>query len=993
MEVIKPKMNINYKKLKRVLSVLFILLVCFSPISVLAQENIANQWVDSVYQQLSLEERIAQLMIVRANQPDKPYEAKISQLIQDYGIGGVTFFKGSIQSQVFQTNKWQQLSKTPLLISIDAEWGLAMRLPETVSYPYQMTLGAVQNDSLIAEMGKQIAEQCKRMGIHMNFAPVIDVNSNAENPVIGMRSFGENPDLVASKGWMYANALQANGIIATAKHFPGHGDTRNDSHYTLPVLNHSRAHFDSVELKPFQTLINQGIEGIMTAHLHIPSLDTTPNLPSSLSYAIVTGILKNEMGFKGLIITDGLDMKGVTSVQPSGKIELMALQAGNDLLLLPENVPLAIETIKKALTAGELPMSRIEESCKKVLFFKYKAGLNAYRPSFTENLKRDLNSLSATKLNNQLFAEAVTLLRNTDNILPLKTDTAAWAVITIGKPTSSALTEQLKALSVKFQSFELNKNADKETIDLLKTKLKKFKKVIINIQNTNLLAAKKFGITDGVVKFVNDCSKDKFIILNLFASPYALDLFKINDNFKAILIAYQDRSEAEDAIRAVLSGKISPKGKLPVSLKSGFAAGFGLSTETTSSDLGMTVETSQKKNPDPIVEDKIFQQIDSIALDGIRKKAYPGCQIVAMKDGRVIYKKAFGYLTYDSVEKVTNQTIYDLASLTKILATTLTVMNLYEDTLLFMSETLGDYLPYLKKTDKGQLRIYDVLSHQSGLDGWVPFYLKTIDKTGPNPAIYSKTLDTDHPYRVAEGLYMHRYQRYKLFEQVATSKLKKKEYRYSDLGFILLPVISELITNVPFDSYVSETFYNPLHLDSITFQPLKKFPQKIIAPTENDQEFRKQLLQGDVHDPAAAMLGGISGHAGLFGTATDVAMIMQLLVNKGTLKGVKIFEAQTVEYFTRTHFKDNRRGLGFDKPPLDPKDPNRSMADAASAESFGHTGFTGTFAWADPKNKLVVVFLSNRVYPDTKVNLLAKMGIRPQIHELFYKYVNQNIKK
>ena len=981
----------NYSQLTKSFFFWSLALILFiAQFSGFAQSTEENRWVDSVYQKLSLEEKIAQLIIVRANQPDKPYNPEIEKWIEQYNIGGVTFFKGNPKSQLFQSNKWQQKARTPMLISIDAEWGLAMRLSETVSYPFQMTLGAVQNDSLIALMGAQIAEQSKRMGIHINFAPVIDVNNNAENPVIGVRSFGDTPSIVADKGLLYAKALQENGVIPTAKHFPGHGDTRNDSHYTLPVINHSRSRLDSIELLPFKKLIEHGVDGIMTAHLHVPALDSTPNLPTSLSYKIVTEILKQELGFKGLIITDGLDMKGVTSVQPSGKIELMALQAGNDLLLLPADVPLAITSIKLALEKGEISMNRIEESCKKVLHFKYKAGLNAYRPAPIENLISDLNRSQYSQLAQDLFDNAVTVLRNTDNILPLKPD-SNWAVLTIGK-TKSADSLLLKHLK-KVKFFEIEKNADKEAVAKLKTSLKTYKNIILNIKNTNILANKKFGISDVTIQLVQDLSKDKNLVLNLFASPYALDLFTVNDQMKGIIIAYQDRPETEKTVNKILMGVTTSKGKLPVDLKTGFEAGFGL--QTSNGSLGFipsaTLPAHATENAE--INNPLLRKVDSVALLGIQKKAYPGCQIVALHKGNVIYKKAFGKLTYEGNEKVTNQTIYDLASLTKMLATTLVTMKLYEDSLLFMSQTLGDFLPYLNKTDKGKLRIYDVLTHQSGLDGWIPFYQKTLIDGNLDLSVYHNAPDPDHPYRVAENLYLSREYHYEIYSQIAGSKLKKKEYRYSDLGFIMLPLIAELLTNKAFDSYVYDNFYKPLKLDSISFQPLKKYPKSVIAPTENDQEFRKQLLQGDVHDPAAAMLGGISGHAGLFGTAGDVAQIMQMLLNKGTLNGIKIFEPGTVDYFTKTHFKDNRRGLGFDKPPLDPKEPNRSMADSASAQSFGHTGFTGTFAWADPKNQLVVVFLSNRVYPDAKTNLLAKMGIRPIIHELFYQYVTQSEKK
>ncbi|PKP53012.1 MAG: hypothetical protein CVT92_06030 [Bacteroidetes bacterium HGW-Bacteroidetes-1] len=944
-----------------------------------------SRWVDSVYKSLTQEQRVAQLMIVRANLPGEAYDPRIEDYIRKYNIGGVTFFKGKPTEQLIQTNRWQQLSKTPLFVSIDAEWGLAMRLSGTISYPLQMTLGAVRNNDLIYSMGRQIAEQCVRMGIHINFAPVIDVNNNDANPVIGMRSFGDSPETVALKGSIYAAALKDGGIIATAKHFPGHGDTQNDSHYTLPIILHSRAHLDSTELWPFKQLVLHGLDGIMTAHLNIPTLDTISNLPSSLSEKIVTGILKNEIGFKGLIVTDGLDMKGVTSVQPSGKIELMALAAGNDLLLLPENIPLAIETFLKAIENGTLPESRIEESCKKVLRYKYRAGLHTYRPSFTENLVKDLNRKEYDDLVEQLFAEAVTLVKN-DNILPLKNDSVQWAALTIGSDKASAVDNYLSKAGISVKSFSLPKKASKEQIDLLNNQLNAYQHIIVNIQNTNILATKKFGIEEQSIAFINELSKNKSLIINLFSSPYALDYFKINENIKAILIAYQDRPEAEKAVAHILFGKRQSLGSLPVSLHNGYHAGHGLILNSEKALMEMPSPVLQEQNTDKRINNVITRKIDSIAKFGILKKAYPGCQIVALLNGDIIFQKSYGYLTYDSIEPVTDSTIYDLASLTKILATTLAVMKLYEEDKLALDQTLGDFFPFLKNTDKAPLKLIDILTHQSGLDGWIPFYLKTIDKDGPLKEIYSTKSDLDHPYRVAENLYLNRAYKHKIYDEIAKSKLKSKEYRYSDLGMYFVPEIIENLTNEEFDQYVERVFYEPIDLKYILFRPLTSFQKSLIAPTENDTEFRMQLLRGDVHDPGAAMIGGICGHAGLFGNAKDVSQLMQMLLNEGNLNGKNFFKPETINLFTTAPFTKtkNRRGIGFDKPPLDPKDKTRGMAESATSKSFGHTGFTGTFAWADPEYKLVVVFLSNRVYPSSKVNLLANLNIRTKIHELFY---------
>ncbi len=986
------KKTFMFKKSKLLLSALIILFTfIFIPVESFSQRQLPgsereNRWVDSVYNSLGTAERIAQLMVVRANQPDNAYDSRIDEYIKKYNIGGVTFFKGKPEQQLIQTNRWQQLSKTPLFISIDAEWGLSMRLSGTVSYPLQMTLGAIENDNLIFEMGRQIAEQCQRMGIHINFAPVVDVNNNPANPVIGMRSFGDTPEIVSSKGIAYARGLKAGGVIATAKHFPGHGDTQNDSHYTLPVILHSRSHLDSTELNPFKKIIDDGVDGIMIAHLDIPSLDSKPNTPSTLSEKVVTDLLKNELGFKGLIVTDGLDMKGVTSVHPPGTIELLALKAGNDILLLPENVPLAIEMIKTAIEKGELPESRLEESCRKVLRYKYRAGLNAYRPSFIEQLNADLNKQEYKILADKLIAEAITIVKKDDGSIPLQKDNLKWALLTIGSEKASSMNGILSEAGFKTTTFQLNKNATKEQISSLQNQLKSFDKIIVNIQNTNILANRKFGIEDAAIAFLNELSKSKSLILNVFASPYALDFLKINENYKAIVIGYQDRQDAVKAVSEILLGKKQASGKLPVTLKTGFPAGHGITASATIYETETVIPDFFEPTFQNVLSEKFIRKIDSIALDGIQKKAYPGCQIVALHDGNLIYSKSFGHLTYEKTDPVTDTTIYDLASLTKVLGSTLAMMKLYEDSLVSLNANLGYFFPYMRKTDKADIKLIDILTHQSGFDGWIAYYLKTLNKDGFDPKIYSNSMSPEFPLRVAKDLYINRAYKHKLFDEIVKSKLKTKEYRYSDLGFYFIPEIVSLLTNEEFDIYLQRQFYRPLGLKYLAFRPLFHFPEAQIAPTENDIAFRKQLLRGTVHDQGAALMGGISGHAGLFGNAMDVAKIMQMLLNEGNINGVQYIKPETVKYFNTAHFADkkNRRGIGFDKPPLNKNDKGRSMADSASMQCFGHTGFTGTFAYADPANKLVLVFLSNRVFPEAKDNLLAKMNIRSKIHDLFY---------
>lgn len=956
-----------------------------------------KNWVDSVYASLSLEERIAQLMMVRANQPGQPYDSRMETWIRNHNIGGVTFFKGKAGEQLIQTNRWQQIAKTPLLVSIDAEWGLAMRIESTVQYPLQMALGAVADNNLIYEMGRQIGEQCARMGIHMNFAPVVDVNNNPANPVIGLRAFGENPDMVSEKGWAYASGLQDQGIITTAKHYPGHGDTQTDSHYTLPVVDHDPEHLSKVELKPFNHLINKGVSGIMVAHVNFPAFEPKKDIAASLSKNVVTGLLREQSGFNGLIVTDGLDMKGVTDYHPSGAIELLALMAGNDILLLPANVTLAIRTIADAALNDPLVSARVEESCRKVLQYKFRAGLHTYRPAFTENLNRDLNKKEYKELAYKLFEESMTLLINHDETIPFANSQAQKvATLSVGGNRSTGFQNALAEMGLRADHFSIPRNPSAEQIEKIKKDLDPYHHIVVSIQNTNILTQKKYGIDHLIIQFINELTRTKNISLVLFASAYAADYFQPNKGLKSLLVAWQDNPMAEKAAANVLMGKAPSKGTLPVSVGQNWKEGFGLRSAAFQSIPAVKPEininpASGNNNPfgyekTASVNQSILSRIDSVVVDAIERKAFPGCQIAAMKDGKMIYLKSFGFHTYDKTRPVNDSDLFDVASLTKILASTLAVMKLNEQGKLKLEDPLGKFFPFMAGSDKSGITISEILTHQSGFSDWIPFYEKLISTGRPDTLVLSEKISVTHPIRVAENLYVHRDYHNRIFDTIVHTPLKRKEYRYSDLGMYFVPQIVEQLTNQAFDQYLEQQFYRPMGLKTTTFQPLNRFPKERIVPTELDTVFRKQLIHGDVHDQGAALMGGISGHAGLFSNAADVARIMQMLLDKGVADSLRYFTEQTVEVFTRVRYpnNNNRRALGFDKIPLKSTEKNRMPAKKASAASFGHSGFTGTFAWADPVNKLVFVFLSNRIHPDSKNTTISKLSIRTEIHEILY---------
>ena len=967
-------------RIKKYLIGLFVL--AFSAAQCFAQDA-ESRWVDSVYNSLTLEQRVGQLICVRANQPDQPFYEKVGKYIKQYNIGGVCFFRADAEAQVKQTNTWQAMAQTPLMVSIDAEWGLGMRVKNTLSYPYQMTLGAISDNELIYRMGQQVAEQCQRMGVHVNFAPVVDVNSNPANPIIGMRSFGENPTIVGEKGAAYALGMQSKGLITSMKHFPGHGNTATDSHLTLPTVTRPMDEVYDIELAPFRHLIANGVNGAMVGHLYFPAIEKVKNTSSSLSYGVVTDLLKNEMGFEGLIFTDGLDMKGVSEKVRNDSVPYVAFMAGNDVLILPHDVPFAIRTIKEAAERDLQAAQRVEESCKKILRYKYRAGLNHYKPVSTANLMTDLKKQEYKDLRKQLYAEAVTMLRNED-VIPLD-KSKKIAVVTIGN-TKNDVYNGLVDHGLNIKSFVVTKeNMGSKSAEWLKA-LEGYDLVVVSVEKTSMFANKNYGINDETVNFFKRLVAQNDVILNLFACPYALDLFHINNNVKGILVGYQDEVPAVTAIAKILLGEETAHGTLPVST-SKFSCGDGIIGATSTPEKkSPALPTKEEPTTTLPMDEKYTNSLDSVARLGIKNGCYPGCQIVVMKGGQKVYDKCFGNFTYGGGHQVQPDDLYDIASCTKIFASTLAIMKLYDDGLIDLNKTLADFFPYLKGNPHGKLKIIELMTHQAGLKAWVPFFTTTIDENGPMDAFYSDEIDETHSVRVAENLYLINGYEDRIFDSVSKTPLGKKKYLYSDMGFYYIPKIVKLLTNQDIEDYLDESFYYPMNLSHICYKPLNHFTREQIAPTENDTIFRKQLIWGDVHDQVAAMFGGVSGHAGLFSNARDLAVIMEMLLDEGTYNGVRYLKPETVRYFTTAPFassNNNRRGIGFDKLPIGKKG-SCTASKLGSMKGFGHTGFTGTFVWADPENKTVIVFLSNRVYPDAEPNHLVNKGIRTLLHDIVY---------
>lgn len=946
------------------------------------QTSEAKHWVDSVFKTLSKEERIAQLMVVRlsAKTPDGVvfYDKQVEEDIRKYNIGAICLFQGNPVQQANYINYFQSIAKTPLMICIDGETGLGMRMTDSVmKFPDQLTLGAVDDSSLIYTIGKAIGKQCKREGIQVNYAPVVDINNNPNNPVINFRSFGEDKYKVASFGVAMMHGMQSEGVMACAKHFPGHGDVSVDSHLDLPVINKSMQQLDSLELYPFQQMFNAGVGSVMIAHLSIPAIDTTTHLPTSLSQKNVTGLLRNELGFKGISFTDALEMQGVAKYYPGSDASLQSLIAGNDMLCLPADIPGSISKILNAIKHKQLNKKDIDARVKKVLLAKYNLGLNHVKAVEINNLTQDLNE-EVSQLRAAVAQNAFTLLRlSHPHLLPLNKN-ASIAYVGIGLTDANTITNLLHE-QYNADLFYFDYKADTaRAAALLDSLIAKYDKVIIGVHKLAKYPANNFGMSEASMQLVQKIQQRVPTVTMVFGNPYAA---KYVCNSPNLIACYEDDSIFQRVAFEWLTGKFSVKGNLPVTVCDDFKFGFGISQAKDA----ITVATPESVGLNSLMLNKI----DSIANDAIAQHATPGCVVLVARNGKIVFNRSYGYMTYDSTEPVKITTVYDLASVTKISATTVSTMKLYEEHKLDLNKTLGDYLPWVRGTDKANLIIKDILLHQAGLVAFIPFYRETIDSaTGiPKPGFYQNYPDSIYSVRVADTMYMRKDWRDTMYKRILQSPLgPPHKYIYSDNDFIFMGKIVEQLTGKTLDAYARDEFYKPLGMSTTTFKPRTALDLNTIAPTEHEKIFRRQLLRGDVHDPGAAMFGGVAGHAGLFSDARDLLKLYQMLLNGGELDHKRYLHPETIKFFTAYQSDISRRGLGFDKPEKDnAMRPEPYPTISVTPQTFGHTGFTGTCVWVDPAWNIVYIFLSNRVNPDGGENLkLSRLNVRGAIQETIY---------
>ncbi|MBI2257736.1 MAG: serine hydrolase [Flavobacteriia bacterium] len=931
--------------------------------------NFQNSWAEKTLQTLSVKEKIAQLMMV-ATWPNKEekHQKEIEQLIIENKIGGLIIFQSDSKSQCKKAiQNFQKISKIPLLIGMDAEWGVGMRINEYNRFPYHSTLGLSNDTSLTKKIAESIAFECKELGIHINFAPVADIQSNPQNPVIGFRSFGSNTLLVSQHTSAFVKGLEENGVLSCIKHFPGHGDTDVDSHFDLPQIKRPLDSFSKNEWIPFENGIQSGASSVMMAHLETPLIDES-RLPSSLSSIVIKKHLKENLHFKGLIISDALNMKAVSDKYGKTELVVKAFLAGNDILLYPESINESINAIHELIVKGEISEQELNQRCLKVLKakqFAFFSKINAknYTPTQIEYNKR------------QVYENASCLVKN-EETLPLQNNLEKTVFVSFGS-SSTTFNEMLKnfgsPLHFHFDSIESG-------LRFLKENERKFDNIITVIHTTSQLKNKNFGLPIEISKWSSNLQSRYKNVLLYFGNSMALNEKDLLP-FKAVLLCNENHPIYHDIAIQQLFGAIEVKAKNFVQLAD---------AKLTIHQHYPAINRLKYTLPEELgIPSEALNSIDEIVLSGIKAKAFPGCQVLFAVKGKVIYRKNFGKISYDDTTTVSNQHLYDIASISKIAGSMICLMHMDNQNNFSLEKSLNDYLPEIVAgTTYENLTLKSMLAHQAGLTPWIAFYKSTLENGKYKEGIFSTYNSENYPIQVADNLFISKNYEKKLYNQILETALKPNpKYEYSDLPYYFVKKIIEKNTKMNLDVYLNQHFYKPLGLHYLCYNPLKKFDKKQVTPTENDTIFRKQLIQGFVHDPGAAMLGGVGGHAGLFSNANDLAILMQMLLNKGNYSNKSYLSPAVIQKYTSTQFPGNRRGAGFDKPTLNKI--GGTACPLVSEKSYGHSGFTGTLTWVDPFYEVNYVFLSNRVNPDAENRKIQTMNIRTEIQKVMYEAIKK----
>ena len=950
-------------------------------VGVLVNVNAQSQkthWVDSVFNSLSIDEKIGQLFLV--NVPPHPTADALKQIeddIKSHEIGGIIFQQESPYHQAAATKRLQSISKLPLLVGQDVEWGLGQMMDSTMSFPRALVLGAIKNDTLIYEMGEEIARQMKIVGLNLNFGPLADINNNPEDALISYRSFGENKMKVADKTTAFMKGLQDNGVLACAKHFSLNGLTIVNVENNVPSV---QASTDSIRAFPYQKLFENNLVGVMPASSNFPLFYENLKLTkrntfdaSTLSLLFTGSWLKEKLNFKGLTFIDLKQVKVLTEKNRAGEAEAFAFQAGNDILIGAEEIGQAIRKIKKLVKSDKQYEDQLTYTIKKILVAKYDAGLFRNEEINLDNLTRRLNSPKARLLKQKLYEAAITVVRNDQKALPVRLlENKHFAYITsdVTLPNDEFYTYISKYVNAAY--YTANEHSDPlELSDALANQqviivgifpqtteavLERLNRVLEPMESTHQVIYCDFGNE----KFLSTAAKHTTVVT-----------------------AYTNTAETLKALPQVLFGALKADAVLPFTPSLNLKEGTGVETKSIN-------RLTYSMPEDARMNEKKLDKIEAVVNEAIKMGATPGCQVFVARNGKVIYDRSFGSLTYDKEPLVTSETIYDLASLTKVSATLQAVMFMHEKGIIDIYKKASYYLPELKNTNKKDITILEMLTHQAGLAPFIPMWTETVKDTVFLPLYYNRTKDELHPLQVSPNLFASRNIRDSVWTWIGKSKLVDRPvrtpytYRYSDLGFLIFQRLAEKMLNQPLDEFVYQNLYEPLGAYTTGYKPLERFSAQLIAPTEFDKIYRKANIKGTVHDERAAMMGGVAGHAGLFSNSNDLGKLGQMLLQEGSYGGTRYYKPETIRQFTNKQFDKSRRGLGWDKPIQ--SDWNSPTSLYASPKTFGHTGFTGTCLWVDPEFNLVYIFLSNRVYPD-RSNKLITANIRSRIQDVIYESI------
>jgi CubicO group peptidase (beta-lactamase class C family)/beta-glucosidase-like glycosyl hydrolase len=932
-------------------------------------------WIDSVFNTLSLPDKIGQLLMIpvdgSANQNDLE---KTTNIIRRNKIGGVVVSGGGPAKLVRTINQLQHESEVPVLVGMNAEQGPGAVIDSVIAFPDPIMLGAVRDDSLIWFLGEQIGRQLKALGVHLNFAPTTDLSTSFNNPELFVSSYGENKNRVTHKIVTYQAGLKKEGVLCIAKHYPDNGIRVEGFHKGVPVL---RTNTDPARLYPLQIMIDNGLAGVVTAYEHeviFPDkkrrfADRKRILSDAVPSLYSGKYLKQQVNLKGLVFSFIPDIQELNKKYKAGDAEVFAFQAGNDVLLFPKNINATIRKMRRAIRKNKVLEKQLDESVNKILALKYDAGLNKRSSVKTENLHERLNNFNALALRSILVERSITVVKDDQNMLPVKELDRSFASLSIG---AQNVNEFSTCLSKYVPVVEYGMKADTTGLYL-------------TLNKHDVIIAAIYPNGDSLVNqythLLQRLSATKKVITVLFDSPARISHL---EKLPAIVEAYSPEADVQKIAAQIIFGALQAKGTLPVSITSSLPQGLGIESISLKR-LGYAVPEMAGVNS------RTLDKITRIATDAVNQKATPGCQVIIARKGKVIYESSFGWQMYDQKNAITNQSIYDLASLTKVTATLPVSMFLYERGLLDIYKKASYYLPELNSTNKKDLIVKDILTHQAGLIPFIPFWVQTVKDSVLMPAYYSHERSEAYPLQISPTVFGIKSLPDSLWLWSIKSKLREKpvrtpySYIYSDIGLYIMHHINEKLINQAQQDFLQQNLYDPLGASTMGYLPLERFDPLRIVPTENDKLFRRELLTGTVHDEGAAMLGGLAGHAGNFSNASDLLKLGQMFLQKGYYGGYQYYKPETVDYFTAKQFDTSRRGLGWDKPVQ--SDWVSPASILASPKTFGHTGFTGTCMWIDPEFDLVFIFLSNRVYPTRNNNKLSSLNIRSRIQDVIYQSV------